>query len=425
MAMMEWLCNRFLRLLVLTELFLFLTVASVGLAQETVRNDTSAFVSHVGVRVVARSDLGILGTVRSISRFRGTSVGRIAIEEILHGRVSGMQNAGRDAAGEIVVVAGATDYFTPAGTRIVLFLKHVMGKQYRSVSRITFDSPASERRFEVLQNVLRIEKSDHSILLRARKLKEMFFRLTADGAPEIRLLALRELTHLSRRKINVFQRQDMERLAVLDLEKSTPGSASLLVQLTTRLRRLPDRQRDRVQYHRRMIQAASNTNDRVQSLLAAVKELREYSMPVLIPLLEDEEVAVRELVAFHLGDFGDPVASTAILGRVRREKVPHAVSSMIDALGQLRAEAAVNFVRSALKEEQTRTASIVALARIGTAAAHAALEDLKNKLPGMEEGERDACRKLLDFVGSEDFQKQEQLLKRLRKKRRISDGEAR
>ena len=383
MAMMEWFCNRFLCLLVVPGLFFFLTAASVGPAQETVRNDTAAFVSHVGICVVARSDLGILGTVRTISRFRGTSVGRIAIKEILHGRVSGMQDATRDASGEIiVVVAGTTDYFTPVGTRIVLFLKHVMGKQYRSISRITFDSPASERRFEVLRNVLRIEKSDHGILVRARKLKEMFFRLTADGAPEIRLLALRELTHLSTRQINVFQRQDVERLAVLNLEKSTPGSASVLAQLTPRLLRLPDRRRDRVQYHRRMIQAASNKNDRVQSLLAAVKELREYAMPVLIPLLEDEEVAVRELVAFHLGDFGDPVASAAILGRVQREKVPQAVSSMIDALGQLRAEAAVNFVRSALKEEQTRPAAIVALARIGTAAAHAALEDLKNNLRG-------------------------------------------
>jgi hypothetical protein len=382
--------------------------AAVGAVVQS-RGTSDDFVSTVGARVVARCDLGVLGVVRRISVFRGSVIAGVEVERVLYGK-------GGPATGtEILVLAGRPHYFGGVGTRIVLFLVALRPyPQYRAVSRITLDTPLGKRRFEVLDEVLQIERAESSAFAKARRLKELFFPLLAQDLPEIRLLALRELTELTARHPAVFRRRDLDRLRVLQLARLVPEARPYVEQMSARLERLPDRQGARVDLHRRAIRAAAGTKEGTEAMASAVRELGPDAVGLLVEALSAEAPAMRELAAFHLGGLGDPFAVPVLLARFRREQDPAVRSAVLDALGQLRAVAAVDPARAALDSPELRRSAILALGRIGNEESLAALRAFRSSLEDSASPEQKEWLDLLDFVFSEQFRKQEAALRKLR-----------
>jgi hypothetical protein len=365
-----------------------------------------AYVSQVGSNVIARSDLGILGQVKRVSHFKGAEIGRVRVLEVLKGRRKRLGT-------EILVLAGKPNYFTPADTRIVLFLKLLQDPQYRAVSRITFDTRLGERRYRMLKDVLRVERSGASAFTRAKELKDYFFRVAAEQPSGIQLIALRELAHLSTTHTIVFRRRDLDRVGLLGLGRRSPIARGYIRTLTDRLSRLPDRMGESIRFHQRSLEGASNAETRVQALIAAVKELGVDSVSILIPLLDDPEPQVRELAAFHLGRIGDPVAVPSLLRRERIESVVTARASMLDALGRLKVEAAIPRAEVALKDQELRRSAILALARIRTPQTKVILGTFREQLATSADQDDRDCLKLIDFVASEKFLEQERKLKRI------------
>jgi len=365
-----------------------------------------AYVSQVGSNVIARSDLGILGQVKRVTHFKGAEIARIRVLEVLKGR--------RKRQGtEVLVLAGKLKYFTPANTRIVLFLKHLQDPQYRAVSRITFDTRLGERRFRMLKDVLRVERSGASAFARAKELKDYFFRMAAEQLSGIQLIALRELAHLSATHITVFRHRDLDRVRLLGVGRLSPIARGYIRTLTDRLSRLPDRMGDSIRFHQRSLEGARDAEARVQALIAAVKELGVDSVSVLIPLLDDPAPQVRELAAFHLGRIGDPVAVPSLLRRERVENVVTARVSMLEALGRLKVEAAIPRAEAALKDPELRRSAILALGRIRTPQTNVILDTFREQLSTSADRDDRDCLKLIDFVSSEKFLEQERKLKRI------------
>jgi len=364
------------------------------------------YVSQVGSSVIAHCDLGILGQVKRVTHFKCAEIGRIRVLKVLKGQPARL-------GAEIVVMAGKPGYFTPANTRIVLFLKRVQFPQYRAISRITLETPLGERRYQVLNEVLRVERSGASAFTRARDLKDYFFRVAAEQPSGVQLIALRELAHLSARHTGVFRRRDLDRVTLLGLGRLSPMARAHIRTLTDRLGRLPDRTGDRIRYHRTCVESARDGEARAQALVAAVKELGVDAVSVLIPLLEDKAPVVRELAAFHLGRIGDPVAVPSLLRRERVETAATARASMLDALGRLKVEAAIPRAEAALGDRALRRSAILTLGRLRTPRTTAILMTFRQKLATSAVEDDRACLKLIDFVCSEKFLEQERKLKRI------------
>lgn len=373
---------------------------------------SAPFLSQVARTVVARSDVGVLGTVARVTRFRGTTIGCIRVERVLHGPVL-------QPGAEITVMAGDPRYFGVPGNRIVVFACKFGRTQFRAFSRITLNSVSGQRRLEVLGTVLEIERLPESAFSRALKLKELFFRLLVDNVSDVRMLAIRELTVLSGRRADAFLRRDLARINQLDLMQSLPPSMrTQLKQLVDRLRRLPDRNEDRIAFHRRALEHASDEKAAVDALLSAVEELDCDALTILVTALQDSRPRIREIAALHLGRLGDPVAVPALMKQLRRESSAVVQATILDALGQLGATSAVEALVAAVQRVELRRSAILALARIGTADAIESLKNFRQEfaLPG-DSRDLDAV-KLIDFVFSPRFKEQEANLKRLRKRAR-------
>lgn len=365
------------------------------------------FISNVGTEVVSRSTLGVLAEVKKISNFKGATVGRVKILKLIHGQ-------GARIGDEILVMAGTLRYFTPVGSRIVLFLEKLQRNQFKAISRITLESRFGIRKFQVLKRVLAIEREWKDIFPRAKKLKEYLFRVLAQDHQEIGMIALRELHHLSERHINVFHRRDLGRMNLLDLQKTHPMARSYLNILVKRLRQLPDRNREIIEYHRRKVSSTRNVEGRVQVLIETVKELGDDSITILVPLLNDDESRIRQWVAYHLGKLGDPVAAQSLQKRMRIESDLEVKSAILEALGWLRITAAVKSAVEALEVKKLRKTAILTLARIKSREAEMALRTFKAKLTESDDPEDREGVKFIDFVFSDKFIKQEKKLKEMR-----------
>ncbi|MBN2490798.1 MAG: HEAT repeat domain-containing protein [Planctomycetes bacterium] len=364
-----------------------------------------AFVSNVGARVVARCDLGILGVVRRISTFRGSAIACVEVERVFHGE-------GPDRGAELLVLAGCADYFAAIDQPMVLFLEALRpSPQYRAVSRITLDTPLGMRRFELLAEVLAIEHSEAGVAAKAGALKDLFFGLLSRDLPDVQLLALRELLELASNHLGAFDCRDLDRLRILERTSSRPQARRLMVQLRRCLERLPDRRGARIDFHRRAVETAAEETGRIGAMLQALDELGRDALGLLVELLSAPEPRVRELAAAHLASLGDPVAVPALLARLAQEAEMSVASGILDALGRLQAGSATEPARRALERPELRRSAILALARIGTADSLAALREHRSRLANSPDTECGEWLKLLEFVFSEQFSKQEAALR--------------
>jgi len=366
------------------------------------------FISNVGEKVVSRSTLGVLGSVKKISIFKGATVGKVEILETIHGR-------GGRIGDVILVMAGTQDYFTPVGSRIVLFLENLHGNQFKAISRITLNSRLGIRRYQVLKNIIEIERSLKDLFPRAKKLKEYLFRVLAQDHLEIGMIALRELYHLSERHITVFNRSDYGRLNLVEIQNKHTMARRLRDRLAKRLRRLPDRNKNLYEYHRNRVNSANKVEDRIHFLLQAVKELEDDTIIILVPLLNDAESRIRRWIAYHLGKLGDPVAAQSLMKRIKIEDDIEVKSTILEALGWLRIQSAVELAVESLEEKKLRKTAILTLARIKTREAETALIGFKARIIGSNNPEDRESIEFINYVFSDKFTKQEERLKNIRK----------
>ncbi len=109
---------------------------------------------------------------------------------------------------------------------------------------------------------------------------------------------------------------------------------------------------------------------------------RQYglgSTRLLASLLADREPVVRARAAQALTAFGGPSSRTALRSALEVETSHDAVAAMIEACGALVDEASVPLLESRLNEPRHLAVAVVALARIGSPAARAALRARRDR----------------------------------------------
>jgi len=146
-----------------------------------------------------------------------------------------------------------------------------------------------------------------------------------------------------------------------------------------------------------------------------VKELEDDTIIILVPLLNDAESRIRRWIAYHLGKLGDPVAAQSLMKRIKIEDDIEVKSTILEALGWLRIQSAVELAVESLEEKKLRKTAILTLARIKTREAETALIGFKARIIGSNNPEDRESIEFINYVFSDKFTKQEERLKNIRK----------
>jgi hypothetical protein len=133
---------------------------------------------------------------------------------------------------------------------------------------------------------------------------------------------------------------------------------------------------ERVDELRAAYARAKTTDERATALTVLAKEGGRATVRDLLAAAMDADAAVRERAAVLLGDLGDPAALAPLLHSFPRETDPGVREALVRAAGCLGDDATVAWAVQRLVEPALRRAALFALARIRTASALAALDEV-------------------------------------------------
>ncbi len=378
-------------------------------------------VTYLGSHILSRTDLVVRGRIESRVRLPvGTVLSNLTVAETLLGEAG---------AARILLLSLDPSALPPRGTEAVFFLRRVGEGRYEPLGSVDTSSREGSLRLATLRKYLAIERIPDA----TKKREELRDLLLANLASKTRFLfwsAARELAHFSKDNRAVFRPEDVARI-----RKKLAAAPDPLVRefLKTTLENLgaaaappspggkrPDRPRLTTREFQELMRTwkagIPDTRRRLEVLKRLVSRYLRDTLPILPAALRDSSAPVREVAALSLGEGLVEESVPSLVGLLAGEKDLAVRKAAIQALGILRARAALPVLEELGRDARLLRTVAFAVARIGGPRARGWLAGLKAAHPGAAPRDRE-IRRLVDFLLSEDFRKQEAAMAEIRRKR--------
>jgi hypothetical protein len=371
----------------------------------------------IGTGALRSADLVVRGEVERVSRVDvGVEMAVLRIRESLWG------DAGRRDS--IRVLTNEQGYFSRVSSDAIYFLKGLEGES-RATCHGIVDLGGAEgpAKLAAVRRSLEVERrpaGERPAAVRALCFEGL-------GAPDAwtRGNAGRELAHLASLRPEALSEGDLLDLRRAAFRERDPVLRPFLVEAVDLLSRasaagkLPAGDPGAVSLRGapllRKLREDPDPAERRKAAEAVAREGAAGEGALLEALAKDPAPAVRAAAAEALGTSGTAAgAGEALLRSAAEDGDPAVRNAAVDALGALRLPAAVPALRGMARDPVVSRAALFALARVRTAPAREALADLRREAAAAgAEGTRE-FRELVDFLLSPDFEKQEEVLRRLR-----------
>jgi hypothetical protein len=413
-----------------------------------------AYVSELGRRVLARTDQIVVASVTRVTPpFRGIVTARLRVKERIHGfdpseeivllyvedflapsamgstlermRIRTNPTGVAEASGKPVAPGSATvgrtrdsagggrGFGESGGVRLAegaegTFFLRRGASTYAIVGYFASRDPLAPTKTRRLREILEVEAAA-AIEDRAARLRRLCLASLDDADPWIRANGARELRALAARFPNAFAPDDARRLAEAraregdlsvraDLERAV---LALDRKLGARLAleaeaREAARFSDALATEARLLAASPDPLFRVAEMPRLVRQYGIAATRVLVPWLADSDAEVRAAAARAIAAAGGPSAREALRAALAREASASAAAAMIEGLGALADEDAVDLLAAKLDDPALEREALGALARIGGPSARAAVAAFRARARG-------ESRRLAEALLEEEF----------------------
>jgi hypothetical protein len=395
-------------------------------------------VTYLGESLLSRCDVVVRGVVRSRNILPGgLALVSIRVQETLLGVSPGRR---------VLLTSPDPSYHGEPGQQVVLFLAREKGKhRLATVERFLVEDERGLERLMMIRAYIECE-SVPDPRERIAVTRSLHLANITGNEGWTRANAIRELSWFTQHWAGSFDRAERDRLvAVLKALPPSPVRELLATSLRRIDRALPPEERRGT--GERSGQRAAARESAYRRILGEVRrsvsgEARAGRLAALAlarparirqdlgGFLDDEAPEVRRVAAFHAGESECSEAAGALLRVLLRPREDTEVlRQTIRALGILKHEPAQEILTkmalAAAKGEGSASAplgeaAILALARIGTKEALDVVADLAQISSG-DEARDAAILRLIAFVGSESFARQEAILARQRRARLEAD----
>ena len=405
-------------------ILLILALGSNALAGDA-RKDR---VTYLGQTMLPKADIVVSGSVlRANTLSTGATLTRFRIEKLLYGR---------EREQTILLISPDPGLFPPVGVPVAYFLSRIDRSRYEIAGRIDLTGIEGPDRLGTLTRYLEIERlSDPQ--KRRRELHDYLMGNLISGKRFLIWSAARELANFTRDNAGFFTSEDTAAIrnkarlssdsvlkdllgSVLNnigkIEPTDPADGEAPREsVEPRLPVLPPSS-EFLKLERAWRQGGLSIEDRRMVVLAICARHLLHGGPILVDALTDVDPEIRRLAALNLGEAGHEPAAEPLLLRLGTEENQKVIAAAIQSLGILRVERARKIIIRFARDKTLRRPVLFALARINNEECRKFLVEVQGALEG-KGGEQGELRKLVDFLLSEDFQKQEAALRKIRRRR--------
>jgi hypothetical protein len=387
--------------------------------------DSSAFkdpVTYLGKRMLPRTDLVALGQVIEANRVgTAASVARFSLTEVL---------AGKESRKTVLLISPDPSSLPEKRTECVLFLRRLDDGRYEPLGRVELRGRGRATKLDTLKEYLRIEAIGDGEKKR-KALRDLLMKNLVSDDPFLFFSAARELAHFTERNGSLLSEEDAR---VIARRAAGTGNAVLKELLATSLANLgrgPEQDKGDAEgvpktglpKSRAFKELASTWRKGglgTRERLALVRELctrhLRHAGPILVEALGDADSEIRELAAQNLGEAKFAAAEAPLIRLLTRERKPRVLRAAIRSLGVLKSKAALPAILELARDPDLIRPVAFAAARIGGPEARAYLAGLRASHSGESKRER-SIRKLVDFLLSEAFARQEEAMEKIRLRR--------
>lgn len=383
----------------------------LGGAPAPPRETPSGAVTWLGRKVLPQCQRMVVGLVLEIRPFGGgAEVARIEEREIVWGPL--VENPA-----PYTVFCGSAGLAPRPGARGLFLLRVLPGGTCEAVEISPLDDPDGPARLRAFRRYLEIEgEADGAV--RRDALLAYLRGAVADGDRWTRENALREYGAFADAFPGSLEPADGAALARALPSVRDPGLRRLVQAALDRAPATTSRTGLRAQppaggaapaealapFTKRFDAARSDAPARRKAIVDAAAEVGAASAPLVARALDDKDPQVREAAVAAAGVTGIDVASGRILSLAATDPSPEVRATAVRALGHLRYTPAVETLAGLARGEPALAREALhALARIRSPAA---LE----KLAGLRTPGDDERRRLVDFLVSEAFVRQEKAM---------------
>ncbi len=356
--------------------------------------------------------------IRASEFASGVTVFRVRVDTPLRG----------DVAGELSVVASDGTPGSFPALRKILFVSRGRSSLYELRDFVDLPAPEETARLAYVREMIAVT-AVASPVLRQRELRRAAFLHLPSESPWVRTLALREIHRLVRQGGHELGGEETRAVREASrrhaAEDPVGALAAEIVAASTRTgdssasaAALPGASESRAAYRRSRdrFREARDEGERLDVLRRIVARFGRATETWLLELAATESGAVLATVFRDLGDMGSDRAAPVILHRLDGDLPDAARTAAIEALGLLGDAAAVTILVAELAVPSRRHAAALALLRIPSGEARAALDALRPALSDVSPVDAE-LRKLLDAAGTEAFVEAERRAAESRRRR--------
>ena len=400
-------------------ILLLLALSGGAFAAESSTEDP---VTYLGEHILAKTDVVLIGEAgKPVLLPTGARIVKITVIEVLQGT---------ETARSVLLVAGAPDLIPPAGVSGVIFLKRIGKGRYEPVGLVDVLGRDSKPRLATLRRYLEIERMANAVAKR-KALRDYLLKNLESSISFLRWSAARELANFARHNGRYLETKHLDRIRKARDEKIDPVFRELLDAALAvagapdaPLAGTPDRLTgpDGPQYRevRSLLRAwkkgIPKEKDRLDLLRKMTGRWLKHSAPLLIDALDDESAEVRRFAALQLSEGEFAASEPWLRKRLGEERDRKVLAALMHSLGILKSEKALPTILALGKATDLRSAAAFAAARTGGKLAKDWLDNLVATHNRETEKDRQV-RKLVTFLRSEAFRKQEKALAEIRQKR--------
>ncbi len=407
-----------------TFLIVLLILAGTVLAAGSLKDP----VTYLGQTMLPKADIVVSGVVvRSNTLSTGATLTRFKVDEVLHGR---------ERARTILLISPDPEQFPPVGVPVAYFLRRIGRERFEIAGRIELIGVEGPDRLGTLKRYLEIEALKDPQRKR-RELHDYLMENLGAGRRFLVWSAARELANFTKKNAGFFTRED---IAAIRNKARISSEAMLKDLLADVIENIGDISRELtaegdsppepveprrpklppssafLKLERAWKEGGLSVEARRMIVLTVCARHLLHGGPLLVDALSDEDVEIRRLAALNLGEAGYEPAAEPLLHRLGTEDDQKVIAAAIQSLGILRVERARAIIIRFAEDKTLRRPVLFALARIDNEECRAFLEEVRSALAG-KTGDQAELRKLVDFLLSDDFRKQEDALRKIRTRR--------
>jgi len=400
-------------------LFLLLPATVAPAAESSVEDP----VTYLGEHMLRKTDVVLLGEAGAPALLpTGARLVRVRVTEVL---------AGTETGKSVLLVAGSPDLLPPKGTWAMLFLKRLGRGRYEPVGLVDATGRDARVRISTLRRYLEIE------IMRGAAEKRNALRdfLLTNLESENRFLrwsAARELANFTKQSGKYLRAPHLARIRAVRARRDQDSFRELLDTALARTgARAAPVPKDRKQglkgpegpefrELRRLIQRWKKPPEKAEERIAILQRVTSIwlrnSAPILIDALDDTDAKIRRMAALKLAEGEFTAAEPPLRNRLSEERDRQVLAALIHSLGILKSERALPTSLMLGKSADLRRAAAFAAARTGGKLASDWLDALVAS-HNRETVEDREIRRLVTFLRSDAFKRQEKALAEIRKRR--------